>query len=82
LFAARHRYTGAGVAYSLASILGGSIPPVVAATLAAKFGTPSVGVYLAAMGVLSLVCVYFLSETRATALDRNEASRRALAGQS
>jgi MFS family permease len=46
LFAARHRYTGAGVAYSLAGILGGAIPPVVAATLAAEFGTASVGVYL------------------------------------
>ncbi len=55
LFAARHRYTGAGVAYSLAGILGGSIPPIVAAVLAAEFGTASVGFYLAAMGVLSLV---------------------------
>jgi hypothetical protein len=61
LFAARHRYTGAGVAYSLAGILGGSIPPVVAATLAAKFGTASVIVYLAAMGVLSLVCWHELA---------------------
>jgi metabolite-proton symporter len=80
LFAARHRYTGAGVAYSLAGILGGSIPPVVAATLAAKFGTPSVGVYLAVMGVLSLACVYFLSETRATELDRDETRRREVVG--
>ena len=78
LFAARHRYTGAGVAYSLAGILGGSIPPIVAAVLAAKFGTASVGLYLAAMGVLSLVCVYFLSETRATELDRDEARRNDL----
>jgi len=72
LFAARHRYTGAGVAYSLAGILGGSIPPVVAATLAAEFGTASVGYYLAAMGLLSLACVYFLSEIRATEIDRAE----------
>ena len=78
LFAARHRYTGAGVAYSLAGILGGSIPPIVAAVLAAEFGTASVGFYLAAMGVLSLVCVYFLSETRATELDRDEARRNDL----
>lgn len=69
LFATRYRYTGAGVAYSLAGILGGSIPPVVAATLAAEFGTASIGLYLAAMGVLSLVCVRFLSETRASQLD-------------
>jgi metabolite-proton symporter len=80
LFATRYRYTGAGVAYSLAGILGGSIPPVVAATLAANFGTASIGVYLAVMGLLSLVCVRFLSETRAIALDRKEERRHEMAG--
>lgn len=70
LFAARYRYTGAGVAYSLAGILGGSIPPVVAATLAANYGTASIGIYLGAMGVLSLVCVSLMSGRRATLLDR------------
>jgi MFS family permease len=75
LFATRFRYTGAGVAYSLAGILGGSIPPVVAATLAANFGIASIGLYLAGMGVLSLVCVRFLSETRALELDREDARR-------
>jgi metabolite-proton symporter len=69
LFATRYRYTGAGVAYSLAGILGGSIPPVVAATLATNFGIASIGIYLASMGLLSLVCVALLSETRARALD-------------
>lgn len=64
LFAVRYRYTGAGVGYSLAGILGGSIPPIVAATLAAEFGTPSIGVYLAAMGVLSIACLAGLRETR------------------
>ncbi|MFA6300376.1 MAG: MFS transporter [Nocardioides sp.] len=78
LFAVRYRYTGAGIAYSLAGILGGSIPPVVAATLAANYGTASIGIYLGAMGVLSLVCVGVLSEKRATALD-HESSRAAVA---
>jgi metabolite-proton symporter len=78
LFAARYRYTGAGVAYSLAGILGGSIPPVVAATLAANYGTASIGTYLGAMGVLSLVCVSLMSEGRAATLDR-EATRAVVA---
>ena len=69
LFATRYRYTGAGVAYSLAGILGGSIPPVVAATLAASYGTGSIGIYLGAMGVISLVCVSLMSKNRAAALD-------------
>lgn len=71
LFAAPYRYTGAGVAYSLAGILGGSIPPVVAAGLAARYGTPSIGIYLAAMGLVSLLCVAALSETRAKVLDED-----------
>ena len=70
LFAARYRYTGAGVAYSLAGILGGSIPPVVAATLAARFGPASIGIYLGAMGALSLACIFFVSSHRARKLDR------------
>jgi hypothetical protein len=48
---------------------------VIAATLAANFGTASIGVYLAVMGVLSLVCVHFLSETRAIELDGEEQRR-------
>jgi metabolite-proton symporter len=69
LFATRYRYTGAGVAYSLAGILGGSIPPVVAATLAANYGTGSIGLYLGAMGVISLLCVSLMSRNRAATLD-------------
>jgi len=69
LFATRYRYTGAGFAYSLAGILGGSIPPVIAASLSAHYGPASIGLYLAGMGVLSLACVAFLSDTRARALD-------------
>lgn len=69
LFASRYRYTGAGVGYSLAGILGGSIPPIVATALAAKYGTPSIGIYLAAMGVVSIVCLLGLKETFRSDLD-------------
>ena len=64
LFRAEHRYTGAGLGYNLAGVLGGAIPPLLAPGLAASFGSFSIGVMLALTGVLSLVCVSMLAETR------------------
>ncbi|MBN6040446.1 MFS transporter [Amycolatopsis sp. 195334CR] len=69
LFAARHRYTGAGLGYNLAGVLGGAIPPLVAPSLAASFGSIAIGVMLSLIGVLSLVCVSALAETRNRALE-------------
>ncbi|MBB3036253.1 MFS transporter [Hoyosella altamirensis] len=64
LFRSRYRYTGAGVAYNLAGVLGGAVPPLFAAWLVASFGSYSIGVYLAAMALFSLVCTFKLRETR------------------
>ncbi len=64
LFRAEHRYTGAGLGYNLAGVLGGAIPPLLAPGLAASFGSFAIGVMLSICGVLSLVCVSLLSETR------------------
>ena len=36
LFQARYRYTGAGLGYNLAGILGGALPPLAAAAMAAS----------------------------------------------
>ncbi|MBW4818671.1 MFS transporter [Rhodococcus qingshengii] len=68
LFATRYRYTGAGLAYNLAAILGGAIPPLVAAPLTDAFGSIAIGVMLAALAVLSLVCTVKLSETKNQAM--------------
>jgi hypothetical protein len=64
LFATRYRYTGAGLAYNLAAILGGAIPPLVAAPLTDAFGSGAIGVMLSVLAVLSLVCTLKLSETK------------------
>lgn len=64
LFRSRYRYTGAGVAYSLAGVFGGAIPPLVATPLIAAFGTAGISVYLAALSLLSLVVNWVLQETR------------------
>ncbi len=69
LFKTRYRYTGAGIAYSLAGVLGGAIPPVVAEAAIPHWGTGFVGYYLAGYAVLSLLCLLAMKETREVAMD-------------
>ena len=64
LFATRYRYTGAGIGYNLAGLLGGALPLVVAPPLRARFGGTGVGVYLAALGLLTVGCLLALPEGR------------------
>ncbi len=68
-FPTRYRYTGAGASYGLAGIVGGAIPPLVAAPLvaaplAAAFGSFSIGVLLCGLALLSLLCTAALAETK------------------
>ncbi len=69
MFATRYRYTGAGMGYNLAGVLGGAVPPLLATQLAASFGSYAIGVYLAAMALVSLVCVLLLKETKGVVID-------------
>lgn len=64
LFNTRYRYTGAGVGYNLAGIVGGAVPPIVAAPLAAAYGGFAVGVLLAALAVVSFVSTAVIAETK------------------
>ncbi|RJQ79716.1 MFS transporter [Pseudonocardiaceae bacterium YIM PH 21723] len=64
LFATRYRYTGVGVGYNLAGILGGAVPPLLSAVLVRQYGGTAVGFLLAAFALLSLGCVLALVETR------------------
>ena len=68
MFATRYRYTGAGLGYNFAGVLGGAIPPMIAAPLAASYGGIAIGIMLAAIGLVSLVCTAALVETRDRAL--------------
>jgi MFS family permease len=66
LFPANVRYTGSGVSYNVASILGAAVAPFIAVALW-SFGKGSpfwVGVYLSAMGVLTLIALLLGKETR------------------
>ena len=64
LFPARYRYTAAGLAYSIAAILGGAVPPVLAAAVQNSYGGMAVGAMLSVFGLLGLGCTLALPETR------------------
>jgi MFS family permease len=63
-FPTRYRYTGTGTSYNLAGIVGGAMPPLVAAPLAAALGSIAVGVMLCVLALLSLFCAKALAETK------------------
>jgi len=67
LFAARYRYTGAGLSYNIATVIGGALTPIIASQLIQRFGTLSVGIYTAALCIVSLVALALSKETRVTA---------------
>jgi MFS family permease len=66
LFPANVRYTGSGISYNVASILGAAVAPFIAVALwSAGGGSPFlVGIYLSAMGVLTLIALLIGKETR------------------
>jgi len=64
LFPARVRYTGVSLAFNMAGIIGGGLTPIAAQTLAQRGGLAPVGVYLAAMSLLSLVALLVMRPAR------------------
>ena len=55
IFPASVRYTGASLAFTLAGILGASLTPTIATSLAIHYGLSYVGYYLSAAAALSLI---------------------------
>lgn len=74
LFSPRHRYTGAGLGYNLAGVLGGGLAPVLAPGLAASFGGIGIGLMLSICALLSLICTLALRETRGVTLAHEQAT--------
>lgn len=70
LFPTNTRYSGSGVAYNGASILGAALTPFVAAWLAGLYGPGAVGLYLAALGLLTWIALWLAPETAELELDR------------
>ncbi|MGW3952067.1 hypothetical protein ACWEKM_14290 [Streptomyces sp. NPDC004752] len=73
LFPTRIRYPGISLAYHLASVVAGSLAPVIALVLYVKFATGyAIGACLAAMGMVSLIAALIAKETRSVTLDTTE----------
>ncbi|WP_326761716.1 MHS family MFS transporter [Streptomyces phaeochromogenes] len=77
LFHTRYRYTAAGLSYSLAGMLGGGVPPLIAASVIDSFGGFAFGCILAGVCLVSLTCVLTVGETRDLELDRDTAQTTA-----
>jgi MFS family permease len=77
LFHTRYRYTAAGLSYSLAGMVGGAIPPLIAASVIDSFGSFTFGCILAGLCLVSLICVLVVGETRQLDLDRATAEAAA-----
>ncbi|MFD9663278.1 MFS transporter [Rhodococcus sp. NPDC059968] len=72
LFHTRYRYTATGLSYSLAGMLGGAIPPLIATPIIAAWGGFAFGLVMAALAVVSLTCVLMIGETKQLDLDRED----------
>ncbi|MEZ2121370.1 MFS transporter [Corynebacterium sp. CCM 9203] len=64
LFPTNIRYTGSGISYNLASILGAAVAPFIATALVANYGVASVGAYLTLISLVSLFAIWKMQETR------------------
>jgi MFS family permease len=62
LFPVEVRYTGASITFNIAGILGASLTPYVATSLAIGHGLGWVGLYLAGMSVISLIALLLIRE--------------------
>lgn len=64
LFKTEVRYSGSGIAYNLAAIVGAAFTPTIATWLAATWGIQSVGLYLGIMAVACFVSLITIKETK------------------
>jgi MFS family permease len=69
LFPTNVRYTGSGISYNSASILGAAVAPFIATWLATAYGVAWVGLYLFIAATLTFVALLVMHETKDTAMD-------------
>src|SRR5215217_74388 len=69
LFPTNVRYTGSGISYNIASILGAAVAPFIATWLATRYGVGWVGLYLFIAASLSFIAMLIMRETKDTSLD-------------
>lgn len=79
LFETRYRYTATAVSYNVAGVLGGALPPVVAASLiTGSNGGFGIGILLGVICLISLVSVSALADRkRASLIESSESAQSA-----
>lgn len=64
IFHTEYRSTGTGTAFNLGSVVGGAIPPIIAAPLLAAYGSVALASMMAILALISAFSVLLLQETR------------------
>ena len=64
LFPTEVRYSGASLAYNLASIIGATIAAMISLKINASFGVMGVGIYLAINALMTLLALLASKETK------------------
>jgi len=70
LFGAKVRYSGASLAYQLASVAAGGLAPFIATALLAAYGYYAVAGYMMLMAAITVVATYLAPETHHQQLAR------------
>jgi MFS family permease len=65
LFPTNIRYSGSGVSFNIASIIGAAVTPFIVTWLTVRYGVGCVGLYLIFMALLSIVAQVIMPETKA-----------------
>lgn len=74
MFPARVRYSGVSIGYALGAILGGAFAPMIAQMLLNRTGwSPSIGIYIMVLSVISFAAVSIVKETKGVNLRVEEA---------
>ena len=73
LFPTNVRYTGSGISYNAASILGAAVAPFLATWLVSRYGVGWVGLYLFVAAALTFTALLIMRETRDASLDSSAA---------
>lgn len=80
LFPSEVRYTGASLSYQLATVLGGSLAPIIGVGLMRQFGsTLPVGMFLALAEICTIIAFLWAGETGRRRLDGGDTSQQARA---
>lgn len=80
LFPTNVRYSGSGISYNAASILGAALTPFAAVWLAKNHGVDYVGFYLSSLAVLTFIALWISKETRDTSMDGLEEDKKVTVG--